>query len=278
LLWNISIVRTLIILVLVGLILGGSAYFAYELYWKPRKLDREDKAAAAQTTEIRDYTLPAFQKAADLERSGDIDGARTAWGDFIRDYPNAPKVAEAKAALGRINTGLVFSPTPSPEKLTYSVSKGDSLVKIASKFKSNAELIFRANNMETINLKIGQRLVIPQLEISLVVDRKAGTVTLFNKGQFFKEYQTLALKTPGVSASAQTKVADKIALRGSNRVAFGDKNYSGSERWVMLGSAGLVIRSLPEGAEAPPPGIIVAQPDIEEIFLLVSRGSPVTIH
>jgi LysM repeat protein len=270
-------VRTLIILVLVGLILGGSAYFAYELYWKPRKLDREDKAAAEQQG-IPDYTLPAFQKAADLERSGDMEGARAAWGEFIRDYPDAPKIAEAKAALGRINTGQVFSPTPSADKISYSVGKGDSLVKIAAKLKSNAELIFRVNNMETINLKIGQKLVIPQLDISVVVDRKAGTVTLFNKGQFFKEYQTLALKTPGVSSSAKTKVADKIALQGSNRVAFGDKNYSGSERWVMLGSAGLVIRSVPEGTEAPPPGIIVAQSDIEEIFLLVSRGSPVTIQ
>ena len=268
--------RTLIILVLVGLILGGSAYFTYELYWKPTKLDREDKAAATQA--IPDYTLPAFQKAADLERAGDIEGARAAWGEFIRDYPNAPKLAEAKAALGRINTSQVFSPTPSPDKIAYAVGKGDSLVKIASKFKSNAELIFRANSMETINLKIGQKLVIPQLEISVVVDRKAGTVTLLNKGQFFKEYATVALKTPGVSSSAKTKVTDKIALQGSNRVAFGDKNYSGSERWVMLGSAGLVIRSVPEGAGAPPPGIIVSQPDIEEIFLLVSRGSPVTIQ
>ena len=43
-----AIVRTLIILALVGLILGGSAFFAYELYWKPRKLDMEDKAASSQ--------------------------------------------------------------------------------------------------------------------------------------------------------------------------------------------------------------------------------------
>ena len=190
----------------------------------------------------------------------------------LRNWPRR------RPRLGRINTAQVFSPSPSPDKISYTVGKGDSLVKIASKFKSNAELIFRANKMETINLKIGQKLVIPQLDISVVVDRKAGTVTLLNKGQFFKEYRTLSLKTPGVATSAKTKVADKIALRGSNRVAFGDKNYSGSERWVMLGSAGLAIRSLPEGAENPPPGIIVTQDDMEEIFLLVSRGSPVTIQ
>ena len=275
-----AIVRTLIILALVGLILGGSAFFAYELYWKPKKLDMEDKAASSQAPgAVPDYTLPAFEKAAGLQRTGDIDGARAAWIEFIRNYPNSPKIAEAKTALGSINTSQVFSPVPSPEKTSYAVGKGDSLVKIASKFKSNAELIFRANNLQTINLKIGQQLVIPQLDMSVVVDRKASTVTLLNRGQFFKEYHTVALKTPGVSTSAQTKVADKIALQGSNRVAFGDKNYSGSERWIMLGSGGLAIRGLPEGAGATqPPGIIVAQPDIEEIFLLVSRGTPVTIQ
>jgi LysM repeat protein len=277
---GLAIVRTLIILALVGLILGGSAFFAYELYWKPRKLDMEDRAAFSQAAGAApDYTLPAFERAAGLERTDGVDAARAAWVEFIRNYPHSPKIAEAKTALGGINTSQVFSPVSSPEKISHSVGKGDSLVKIATKFKSNAELIFRANNLQTINLKIGQQLVIPQLDMSVVVDRKAQTVTLLNRGQFFKEYRALALKTPGVSASAQIKVVDKIALQGSNRVAFGDKNYSGSERWIMLGSSGLAIRGLPEGAGAtPPPGIIVAQPDIEEIFLLVSRGTPVSIQ
>jgi LysM repeat protein len=275
-----AIVRTLIILALVGLILGGSAFFAYELYWKPRRLDMEDKATSSQGPGgVPDYTLPAFEKAADLQRKGDIDKARSAWVEFIANYPHSPKIGEAKRALGSINTGQVLSPVPSPEKTSYAVSKGDSLVKIASKFKSNPELIFRVNNLQTINLKIGQQLVIPQLDMSIVVDRKARAVTLFNRGQFFKEYQAVALKTRGVSTSVRTKVADKIALQGSNRVAFGDKNYSGSERWIMLSATGLAIRGLPEGAgAAPPSGIIVAQPDIEEIFLLVSRGTPVTIQ
>jgi LysM repeat protein len=269
-----AIVRTLIILALVGLILGGSAFFAYELYWKPRRLDREDKAASP--VELAHYSLPAFEKAAGLQRSGDVEGARVAWDEFIRSYPDSPKISEAKALLGTINTSLLLSPKPSPEKISYSVNKGDSLVKIASKFKSSAELIFRVNNMQTINLKIGQQLVIPQLDVSVVVDRKARAVRLLNRGEFFKEYQIVAMKAP---ASAQTKVTDKVALQNSKRVAFGDKNYFGSERVIMLGSGGLAIRGIREGSEDPPPaGIIVAQQDIEEIFLLVSRGTPVTIQ
>ena len=218
-------------------------------------------------------------RASSIVSSVPGSAARGAWDQFIQSYPDSPKISEAKAALGGINTGLLLSPNPSPDKTSYSVSKGDSLVKIASKFKSNPELIFRVNNMQTINLKIGQQLVIPQLDVSVVVDRKARTVRLLNRGQFFKEYQIVALKTAAGPGSAQTKVTDKVALRDSKRVAFGDKNYLGSERVIMLGSGGLSIRGFREGGEgAPPPGIVVDQPDVEEIFLLVSRGTPVTIQ
>lgn len=276
------IVRTLIILLLVGVIFGGAAYFSYELYWKPAQLDEADKVAKAEAPPPPappDFTLPAFEKAAGLEKSGDLDGARAAYQDFLRDYPESVKIPDAKAALGNINAGRIFSPAPSPEKIAYTVGKGDALVKIAAKHKSNAELIFRVNNLENINLQIGQQLVIPQLETSLEIDRKASRVTLLNQGVFFKEYPAVSLKIPGLPAGTQTKVADKIALQGSNRVAFGDKNYAGSERWIMLGTSGVVIRGLPEGGEGkPPPGIILSQPDVEEIFLLVSRGTPVTIR
>jgi LysM repeat protein len=273
-----AIVRTLIILALVGLIVGGSAFFAYELYWKPRWLDLEDKAASRDSAATAHYSLRAFEKAAALQQSGDVEQARAAWTQFIQNYPDSPKIGEAKSAIGAINTSSVFSPTGWSPKTLYTVGKGDSLVKIAAKLKSNAELIFRANNMQTINLKIGQQLAIPQLDISMVVDRKARTVTLLNRGQFFKEYPIIALKLPVVSARLQTKVADKVAIRGSNRVAFGDKNYLGSERLIMLVSTG-TIRSLPEGSEsAPPPGIVVSQRDAEEIFVLVSRGTPVEIQ
>ncbi len=276
-----SIFRILTILVLVGLIFGGAAYFAYELYWKPQELDREDKAAKlvqAAPTPIPDYSLPAYNKAVSLQQSGDIEGARVALAEFIRGFPDAPNAPAAKSALGEINAGRVFSPTETTNKASYAVVKGDSLVRIASKFKSNAELIFRANNLESINLKIGQTLLIPQLDTSIVVDRQARTVTVFNHGEFFKEYPATSVKIPGSAAPIKTKVADKLALQGTIRVPFGDKNYPGSERWLMLGTSGVALRGLSEADGSAPAGIILSPADMEEIFVLVSQGSPVTIN
>jgi len=276
-----SIFRTLTILLMTGLIIGGAAYFAYDLYWQPQKLDREDKVAKSiQTapTPPPDYSLPAYEKAAALQKSGDTDAARAALAEFITGFPESPNLARAKSALGEVNAAQVFSPAASANKVAYAVAKGDSLVKIASKFKTNAELVFRANNLDTINLKIGQQLFIPQLDISLVVDRKAGSVTIYNRGEFFKEYSTGSIKIPGGDAPIKTKVADKVALQGSNRVAFGDKNYSDSERWLMLAPGGIVMRSLPSAGGPAPAGIILAPADMEEVFFLVLRGSPVTIN
>ena len=38
-----SIFRVIIILAVVGLIVGGASYFAYDLYWKPKMLDKKDR-------------------------------------------------------------------------------------------------------------------------------------------------------------------------------------------------------------------------------------------
>jgi LysM repeat protein len=275
------IFRALVLISLTAAILGGTAFFAYELYWHPRQLDLEDKREfrAATPSPPPDFSLPAFEKATALQKSGDREGFRASLTEFIAAYPDSPNIAKAKTQLGDLNSETVFSPAIQADKTAYTVSHGDSLAKISSKTKTSAELIYRANNLDSINLQVGQQLLVPHVEMRMTINRKAETLTLYNKGAFFKEYKVMHLKTPGLpsSKSVETKVADKIALNGPNRVAFGDKSYSEADRWVMLSSSSIAIRAQPEGA-APPPGIAVSPADLEEIFLLVSRGTPVTIN
>lgn len=279
------IARLLVILFLVAAILGGTAYFAYELYLKPKNLDVEEKkmVAISPPTPPPDPSLAVFETLKPVLEL-DTPEARTSIVEFLDTYPESPMAPAARAALGRINISQVLSPSPSPEKTIYTVAKGDSLVKIAAKFKTGAELIYRVNNLATINLQIGQELAIPKLDTSLVVDRAARVVTVQNAGTFLREYPIKALKLPPAAASGtvQTKVNDKLAMKGSARVAFGTKDYEGSDRWVMLGLSGVVIRGVPapaaDGTEVPmPPGIVLDPADASEIFVLTTRGTPVTI-
>jgi LysM repeat protein len=287
-------IKALIVLVLALAVFGTAGFFAYKLFIVPGKLDREEAKAAAEQaanpaatpTPPPDYSLPAFQKAMALKAAGKPDEARHALLDFINLYPQSTKLADAKAAIGEINMRFIYTSEPGPDKIDYTVVGGDSLVKIASKTKSNAELILRSNNLASIDLQIGQQLRIPSLDAAIVIDRAAKTLALMNHGQLLKEYPLLALDLPAAARGkepASTQVKDKVAINGAERVAFGGRDYVGSERWIMLGIANAIIRGRPEpdanGQPAPmPPGIIVSQEDIEEIFPLVSRGTPVTIQ
>lgn len=286
-----KLVKFLIVLLLAGAIFGTAGFFAWKLFLQPEQLDRKEEHEVAQAPKLPptpppDYSLPALERALAVRKTGDATQARQALIDFIAQYPDSTKLSAAKDALGEINTQEVFTATPAPEKVEYVVASGDSLNKIAGKTKANAELILRSNNLASIDLSIGQRLLIPQIDTSLVIDRKAKTLSVLNKGQLFKEYPLLALDLPAAARGQQpmqTKVGEKIALKGSERVAFGSRDYVGSERWLMLGLANGVIRGqpLPDEAGNPAPmpgGIVVSQEDIEEIFPLVTRGTSVTIQ
>jgi hypothetical protein len=221
------LIRALIILILSALIFGGAALSVYELYWKPMQLDEADRQAALHApppTPPPDYSIPIYQKAAALERTKP-DEARNALASFIATYPQSTVLQNARQDLGNLNMASLMSSTDKSGKTVYVVKHGDSLVKVAAKCKTNPDLIFRVNDLGTINLSVDDQLLIPDLDISVVVDRKTKTVTLFNHNVFLKEYQTLSLRTPAVKPGAplKTKVNDKIALSGTERVAFGNR-------------------------------------------------------
>ena len=100
------------------------------------------------------------------------DGLKT----WIETHPNSPLLKDARNQLGQANMSLLFQPSSNPSVVIYTVLKGDSLAKIATKHKSNAELIQRANNLPGIGLQIGQQLVIPVLNQSLELDRAGKTM------------------------------------------------------------------------------------------------------
>ena len=278
--------KILTILVLIAAIVGGTGYFVNQYYFVPKQLDLEERTAIAipMPTPPPDPSIAVFETLKPMLESDSPESAEAVAG-FLKAYPESPMVAPARAALSRINGVVFFSPTPSADRVAYSVVSGDSLVKIAAKFKTGAELISRVNGLTTINLKIGQALAIPQIETAVVIDRAAGTVTVTKGGEFFREYTAQALKLPNAASSgvANVTVSDKFVLKGANRIAFGTKDFETGDRWISLGTSGGAIRSAPlpgaDGVTPPtPPGVILSPSDAAEVFVLVKTGTPVTIR
>jgi hypothetical protein len=240
------------ILVLGLLIFGTASYFAYDLFIKPHRAEKREKAAEAATpkgTPLPDPGTKDLQRLKGLHEAGKIMEARNGLKAWLETHPQSPLLKEARKQLGSCNMILLFAPAENSSIITYTVVKGDSLAKIAGKHQSNAELIQRANNLPNINLQIGQQLVIPSLKPSLELDRQAKTLTLLDNGAYLKEYTLLsapaAPKTPSNTAS---KVLDKVATAGTKRVAFGAQAYAQSDRIIILTGSPAIV-----GYSAPPP-------------------------
>jgi len=278
-------IKALTILFLVAGILGGSGYFIYELYYKEKKLDYVEKSAAPTPTPAPTPhpALAAFDTLKPVLAQNTVE-ARDALAAHLSSYPESPKAAEARAALGRINLALFRDPVATPSNTLYTVKKGDSLDRIKSQFKTNSELIYWANGMTSINLQIGQQLLIPVVDTAVVIDRAASTVSLMNAGAFFKEYPAVSMTLTGQAAKGEVeaKVADRITRKGEARVAFGAKDYAEAERTVLINPGNVVLRTPPapaaDGSTPPTPsGIVLSPSDFDEIYALVKSGTPVTI-
>ena len=302
--------KTITLLLLGLLIFGSAGYFGYQLFIKPSRLEKKEKAAAiaATPTPTPDPGAHELQRLKSLRASGDNVGARDGLKTWIDSHPQSPLMKEARMELGRANLILLFQSSGNPEVITYTVVKGDSLAKIASKQKSNAELIQKANNLSSINLQIGQQLVIPSLKTSLELDRKAKSLTLLDNGIVVKEYPLLSSPSAPMKdvPALTTKILDKLANAGNKRVAFGDKAYAQSERIILLAGNFSIVgveisgpvpaptqvtpppaqtSQSPNNSPSPttsplplPPGYILSKEDLLEIFPLVSRNTPVIIH
>ncbi len=281
----------------VALVVFGSAGLcAYLLFVKPYSSFHflHFKKEVAKTAPVPDQGETAFQSALALQNSGKLEESIIAWKAWLQAYPESKKASEALNNLGKADLDLLRSPSTTGGKESYIVVKGDSLDRIANKKKSNAELIQQVNALPNINLQIGQELFIPQLQMTIVLDRTKKLLTLQNGDQFFKSYCLLSVPPATNSKETTTVIVDKAAMNGSKRVAFGDKKYPASERVIILRSCGNIVAVPAETAPAAaaagdtstnapastptmPPGFVISTSDMSEIFPLVNKAASVTV-
>lgn len=276
------IIKGLILLLLSGAIFGSAGWFGYQLIIKPKQVPPEE-LVDGKFVPPPDPSLPEFDKVMALKQSRQPVAAREALEKFIETYPFSTKLAEARKALGEVNTDIFFSSIAAPEKIRYEVRSGDALAKIERKLKTNGELIMRCNNLDDPRrLRIGQVLMVTPVDFSVIIDRKTHTVLLLNKGKFFKEYAAASWTAPAPKKGTEkvpiaAKVTRKMAWANGAPVNFGAKEYAGSDRWVETSAKGFTLYT-EGGGQKPGLGIGLAPEGMEEISTLLSKGVPVTIR
>ncbi|GAB4167031.1 MAG: hypothetical protein Fur0032_04850 [Terrimicrobiaceae bacterium] len=262
--------KIVVALALVLGIIGGSAYFAYDLFWE--KPEPVVEVAAEPTPPPKDPAEVALEAAMAQLAEGNEAAAREGLESLLVMATASSAASQARETLGQLNAAALFSPEPGPGKTPYVVAKGDAISRIAARAKISPDLLVFINNLPSINLQIGQTLQLPALNISGVIDPSAKLLTLLNEGKFFKSYPLVEVPSPLPAGPVQ--VTDRVAMVDGKRVAFGDKAYQASEKMILLNAGGLVIRAEGAGVQR---GFVLSPADLAEVYLLVRPGTEFTM-
>jgi LysM repeat protein len=276
--------KWLFALLFAALIFGGAAFFSYKIFVRPEIVMRAERAAAVPPLPTPDISLPEFQAAAKLRAEGKLTEARAALTAFIQKYPGGLHAGEAEDLLGEVNTSILLSDYPSPEKEEYIVRSGDVLARIAAKLKTTPELIMRTNNLSGTMLHIGDKLRVSRPDFSILIQRSAKLLYLLDHERFFKRYHLRDEKLP---AKMQTKISTHIgeimAWKNGKRIGLGSPDFLNSTRWLRLAAPGYIIYAEPDEShevlDVPPPeqGLGMSAGDLEELSSLVNTRTAVTI-
>lgn len=283
--------KALFIIVLALAVFGAAGYATYRLFIQPEIALREEKRLPPPPPPP-DPTAPEFEKIVALRKSGKAIPARDALAAFIEQYPESTKGPEAKDMLGDLNTMLYLSPVPMPDKEIYLVKPGDVINKVAHHMKTSGELIMRANNLSGTMLRIGQKLAVPTLDLSVVINRKQERVIILNRNRFFKWYKVVAWPpalTKKVVAGKPAppmpkqagKVTEKMAWVNGGRVTFADKTYNEATHWIQINIPHCTLHSIAdEKADGRPPGggIVLEPKALKDLAALLNKGDAVTFE
>lgn len=267
--------------ILAGTVIGG--FYVWEKIFKPEIENKQElRAVLTNPASKSDPGRNVFSEAMDLTRGNELEAAKDKLRQLIKIYRDSENFADARRVLGEMNMDRLFSRSPMPGKLEFTVSAKDAgLDPIANKNRTTIPFLRRINNLSGTVIHPGDRLILYPLDFVLEVRLGARTVTLTQHGEFFKDYQIVQVNlAPGTRAPAATYISNKAASIGDKAVRDSDPRYSMARKLLQTASsgsrAGIIFCPAPKkkGDDAPN-GIYLDESDIEELCTITRLRTPV---
>lgn len=234
--------------------------------------------------EVADFALNYLSRISYDE--GDVAQAKKNL-DIIMKRPESPARSEAEFLLGDINMKQLKSPEPGPGDQMYTIQRGDSIWKLERQLKVPGDLIVGINNLNPKRLSVGQQIKVPQLKPSLVVDKTQRTLTLRNGNAFLKKYRVGISSTEKRVPAGEYRVAEKyekgyeyVDPETGTSIKPGDPANPLGTRFLQLRrDIGIHGTNDPEqvGKYVSKGTIALKNEDVEELYSLVGKDTPVTI-
>ncbi|HQZ27839.1 MAG: LysM peptidoglycan-binding domain-containing protein [Verrucomicrobiales bacterium] len=262
----------------------GGAYYYWTKFAQPEiVVNRHISGKSGDTLERPDLGKRHFDAAMDLIKTGELVSARDRLLYLMEYFPESATFGEARRIVGELNLDLLISKIPIPGKTEHTVKRGEALVTIAKRSKTTIDYVMRANAKTSEFIFPDEVLTVYPLNFRVLINLVKKTVTVLDGEHFFKEYTILDSHLPAdLRAPVSTTVSEKVAWDGSKPINFTDTNYMDCAKWLRTGKIGLFIRQLDEdndsSKQARPYGVMLAKPDVEELFTILREGSKVDLE
>jgi len=232
-----------------------------------------------------------FSRAQTLAGSGQSGSAQKLLTEVVGTTTDETLKNNALRILGRINVELFLSEAPSPEKKSYVIQPGDSLDRIAKRNKTTVALLQKMNRIEGSLIYPGARIWVPAAAFVIKVDKSARTLDLTVNRKLLKRY-AVGLgrygKTPlGTFRTVVHQTNPDWSPPSGGIIPFGDARNVLGTRWISIRDKtrpdikGFGIHGTSErdsiGGETSNGCIRMLNEDVEEVFMLIPRGTEVII-
>lgn len=282
-----TVLRIFLLIILVA-VLGAMAvggYFLVEkLFLEPEREMKKEMEEAAKPPPEEPGSV-AWRELKTKLKGQDPSADMGLIQNFLATYPNTLVRGDALDLLTLRGGQVMFTDFPAEWKEPYRVVSGDSMNKVSTKQKASSDWILKINNLLDFNLQIGQTLLIPKADLRLIASRKEKRMFVLRGEELLAAYP-LTFSGVADAQAGEATVKEKIASGKDGRQAFGAPGYADANKQIALSTSdkkGLNIAAMPEAVEggatpAAPKGLLLAAPDLEEVFIIVKKGTPVVIE
>ena len=245
-----------------------------------RVQQEEDFAKLLDAAEMPDFEPSdrAFSKAHELIALGKIPEGREKLMAIVNVFPNSTAAPKARRIVGEMNLDEILSSDFSEGKTNYEVKRGDSYFAIAGRTDTSLDILMHLNGMmELKDLQPGDELQLLPLNYRIVIEPQRKSVTLWDGARFVCEY--IIVQMDGVTLnSGKTVISSRRATIDGANISPTAKNYRATSKSIAIKSPPVQLLPYDADDEAPPIGIFLRAPDIEELFLLTRTGNEVEIR